>query len=332
MTLPFAVPMAAMFNYGRVDFFLVYSPQTHIVPMLRYFWDNEWSWVGKEWVGLSLQIDSGLLLAFIGMLITFAWRHGTDAQDTLRVAWSITLLTLVIIIMMALQTRAALVVFEWLPGARYIQFPWRLLLFVSISLVLCAAILLNQVRLIHSPRLAIALGLALMVSTLANKPWWVGMPRPWFSPAEVAAALHSTYDSDPPEYFPRMTGVASNPWPGWGPAAQALRDLRQRFPYTCQVTLLDNLDGERAKARISVSCATSGTAALPAFLVRGLRVEANRVPIVASRSCQDPRALVELPAGTSLLTLRFPTWWSVMAALVSGTKVLDISRCASGDA
>ncbi len=336
--LPFALPMAALFGYGRVDFFLAYSPRSSHVSMRRFLWDDEWSWGGEVLVGQSLQLDTGLLISFAALLAMFMWRRGAEARRHPAAAWSATFFVLVVIVMMLLQAQSALIAFDWLPGARYIQFTWRLLAFVSISLVVCAATLLNQLRparvpgLAVAPGLAVVLGLAIMVSTLANKPWWTGMPRPWFAPSQVAAATHWAHDADPPEYLPRFSGIAAEPWPGWTQATQAVRDLGGRFPYTCQVTPLDGPDWERAKARVSVACPAAGMAALPAFLVRGLRVRANGVAIVAHRSCQDPRARITLPAGTSVVTLYYPTWWSVMRAWWSDPAAPDLPRCGSGEA
>ena len=50
---------------------------------------------------------------------------------------------------------------------------------------------------------------------------------------------------------------------------------------------------------------------MPLFLAPGMLFENGRGRLAATPGANDPRAFVDLPAGPSLVTIRFPTWLSV---------------------
>lgn len=307
--LPFVLPMWQMLGYARVDDFLApgYTPRTSHIQFLRFFWDKQWFWGGKEWGGFSPQLDTGLVVAFACFLPLLLRSLAPRSSLGPTLGWCGTFLGSTVLVMMVLQMKAALPLFEEVPGAGYIQFSWRLLLFVSVGLVLCGALTLDVLRAKGYVKSSVALGIVLMLSTITNKPWFTGMPRPWFDPGQFAASARTAHDTDAIEYTPRT------PPEGWFSVMQYLRDLGSSYPYECSVRPLDEPDRERAASRFSATCDRPGRAALPAFLARGMRVDANGLPVDAVRTCDDPRAIVALPAGTSSLTIHFPTWWTVIS-------------------
>ena len=307
LVAPFATPMWRLVDYARAADFLApgFNPRTSHLPVYRFLWDDDWHWGGSRWGGFSPQIDSGLLLLFVCSFpivlrdATSGWSRDLDRF------WLTTFLYLTIFMMLFLQTTFAFPLFDLVRPLQYIQFSWRLLSFISIGLVIVMAMTIDRIRVSGFFRTAALISIVLALSTIANKPWFTGMPRPWFSPAEFSASARTPHDTDPIEYTPHT------PAQGYLPVMQALRDLPGRS-YGCRVMPLGSLDWERATSRFSASCDPAGQAALPVFLVRGLQVEADGHPARIESTCDDPRTLVALPAGTTILTVRFPTWESVV--------------------
>lgn len=123
-----------------------YQPSTHTQPLGRYLWDDQWRF-GKTASGLSVQVDSpSVALVGVGIVI-FIWGKlggyvsAWLAKHKLRLFpvladcgfGSDGLLALMsfLAISVFLQTRYAHVFYYNFPGAIYIQFPWRLLSYIT---------------------------------------------------------------------------------------------------------------------------------------------------------------------------------------------------------
>ena len=319
---PFALPMWHLIDYARVADFLApgYNPRTSHLLIYRFLWDDDWHWGGSSWGGFSPQIDLGLLATFACSFPVLLRKRRSNARTELDRLWLAAFLYITIFMMAFLQTTFAFPLYDLAYPLQYIQFSWRLLSFVSTALVIVTAMMIDRLQVFGLSRTAVSISVALACSTIANKPWFTGMPRPWFSPEEFAASARTPHDTDPIEYTPQT------PAQGYVPAMQSLRDLPGRS-YGCRVTPLGSLDWERATSQFSASCDLAGQAALPMFLVRGLQVEANGHPVRAERTCDDPRTLVALPAGTTILMVQFPTWGSVVFPAWSHAQATNTTGC-----
>lgn len=110
-------------------------------------------------------------------------------------------------LMFLLMLRVSEPIWHWLPFGAYIQFPWRLLCFVSLfgalAIGACWRWLIPQRRLIAWP-LAVVAFTALAWDGTKNMPpdlHAVGAPMLPTSPGEIAHGVHTTVISD--EYLPR---------------------------------------------------------------------------------------------------------------------------------
>lgn len=109
-----------------------FLPENQIKPWLDYIWDSKWQW-GKVWDSYTVQLDLPVLaLLVIGLFLLIA--HAVQkklrhvAVNQLK---SLPMLLLALALMTALalllQTVWAVPFYQRMPGAAFIQFPWRLL-------------------------------------------------------------------------------------------------------------------------------------------------------------------------------------------------------------
>ncbi|MGI3776934.1 MAG: hypothetical protein ACRYGC_06520 [Janthinobacterium lividum] len=286
---PFVAPMAVLFAWCRPDVLLQpgYVPAQSHVAFGRLFWDTDWHW-GERWQGFTVQLD---LLPLLGLLALPVVRPRRDGVATFLVATAVLLLVL--------QTRQAVWLYDAVPGANYIQFSWRLLTFLSVAVAIGGGLFAARFG-----GLGVVVGVLLVASTLPNKPWWSGMAYDWYSPAEIAGAMGGDVLAAG-EYLPRTTAPTMP-----APAGEVVRPA---FPPegACAVTPAEGPQGEVVGTRFVVRCASAGEAVLPLFQVPGLSGG-------MTRRCDDPRARIELPQGESVLDVRFATWSSLLLASVRG--------------
>jgi hypothetical protein len=345
---PFVLPVAALFDYGRSDAFLVpgFTPQTHRVDLIRFFFDRAWTW-GRTWEGYTVQIDPGLLLGlipFAAMLGAYGvrrWRGGLRAarcgcgeQDVILPFG----LFLVCVLggCLFLQTKEAFFVYETIPGAIYIQFAWRLLTFITVAAVLASAlvflVLLGPDRTSgESSELRRIIGGGFMIgialSTLNNDVLITGTQYDWFPPQMLReTAAHPLDLFAGGEYMPRT--------PDASPRQLLDRLAKSGTPEdqgNCTVQSLTGT-GERRESSFRVKCATPGVVKLPLFYSGAETIwvgSENRTEMksdVAPRTCEDPRLQLSLAAGDVPVVVEAPTWWSVVGRRLLATPAFAYAR------
>ena len=97
----------------------------------EYFWDSSWSWSNPPQL-FTVQLDIVIVMSVILLLIMKKYDR--------RELWVIGLL----IVTMVFQYGGSWRLYEYIPGAKYIQFPWRLLALASTLFVLLAFIGLRK--------------------------------------------------------------------------------------------------------------------------------------------------------------------------------------------
>lgn len=172
--IPFLVPMAIL---GRAyDFTRIikppWRPAYQFRPTLAYVWDTDWSALGRKNVGLTVQLDHAMLALLIVALLTMAVvpvaADRLNRRDLLTRAAPF---LLILALCLVLQMPVSAPMYELVPGAAFIQFPWRLLAIITPVLIIAAVYLADAVL----PRDARAFGLGaaaawMMVSCIAFAP------------------------------------------------------------------------------------------------------------------------------------------------------------------
>ena len=136
---PFLLPMLAMGRFNRTEELvrhMGFTPMTQTIPLSTFFWHQpHWTW-GVEWQPFTVQLDTALLLGACIYAVFLLLRKGLVRQDraTAFFLWA------TLACMAWLQTDSAFWFYTHVPGTIYLQFPWRLLAYLTAVLVLCTGL------------------------------------------------------------------------------------------------------------------------------------------------------------------------------------------------
>jgi hypothetical protein len=162
----------------RTGMFTVFR---NFVPLDEYLYDRLGGWT-PGMTGYSVEIGRGFnslaLLSFAAVAVGLARRHVSRARaKQLSPAWFLVLGSALCCFL--LQTPLAAPLYRFVPPLQFIQFPWRLLVFLtvaSISILCLSADLLEAST--PSPAVARGLRAALVVAVLFQVFYGVGRPPP----------------------------------------------------------------------------------------------------------------------------------------------------------
>ena len=195
-------------------------------------------------------------------------------------------------LMTFLRLKAAGPIYDWVPGLRYIQFPWRLMSFMTVLLIGLSAALFGRIQ----ARLAIPLASALLLVLAVRSPVFryeeVRLPH-----AELVAALAPTHDVRWWEYVPTVPGPANEyQMSAWAEQPTTVSD-------TCSVR------AEGCPRCFVAECTAPGTIALPyAFTSLELVTDGAGRPVPVFRDEDDARVLVDMDTGRTELHYHKPSW------------------------
>lgn len=301
IVLPYATVMLlyrSAYDMSRLTFER-FHPANHFRSLADYFWDAEWRW-GESVVDLTTQLDLPLIALSLVALVLFLLRRtvprGRRAQDLL-------IILSLFVLCFGLQMEWSLGFYELVPGALFLQFPWRLLAFMSPALIV------------------LAMGAADLASRIIG---------PWLAIGTCIAGILVSGVFQPIRYDYYL-GV---------PDSMILGDFNVYMPVRAQHNdlraLLDSVhrqactigpyqDGRDATVesrirRLVVSCPVSGRVALPVFAAAGMELQVG--PERSTRSCAELDGFaglcaVDTGAGNSVVTVRFPTFWSLVGDKLS---------------
>jgi len=205
------------------------------------------------------------------------------------------------VLMTFLRLEAAKPLYDHVPGLRYIQFPWRLLSFMTVLLLALSAALFGRLP----PRLATPLACAVLAVLVAHthrryhESEEARLPRE--PHAKLVASMEPNHHVKWWEYLPAVPGPASDEdlieW------ARAPATLSSR----CQVRF------EGCARCFVTECSAPGSIALPyAFSGLELVTDGAGRSVPAYREQDDPRVQVDVGAGRTALRYRKPGWSSVL--------------------
>ncbi|MBZ4420669.1 hypothetical protein [Myxococcus sp. RHSTA-1-4] len=208
---PYALLMVRLekhFNPGALG---AWTPDREYVPLARYLWDRKFHW-GKQWEGITPEIGRALS---IGLLVLGGVRLASRGDTRSRgPAWGLLLGSAAIYAVLQLPVSAPF--YRAVPFARLLQFPWRLVAFLTplLVLVLCMLVEDTAARDGWKRRLSWAV-VGLTVFTGLWFGWRATHPRyPVASRSEIEselAALDRPWSGN--EYLPRAAVEAGVPPP-----------------------------------------------------------------------------------------------------------------------
>jgi hypothetical protein len=247
-----------------------------------------------------VQFDHAMLALLALGLGGLAWRSARAAGG--RVAetrWRLLQPALPFVIVVALgsflQLRAAAPFYEWMPGAAFIQFPWRLLALITPSLIVAAVYIADK-----------ALPTDVRNFVLGGAAAWMVVACGAFAPL-----------SDPRiPLEPQLAGVSFSGFREYEPRSAApLAEIREKLSArwaeaACTYNYLDTGNDEVPSVRLQTSCGRAAELPLPLY--------ASALHVVTSSTHQRSQPCLLLPefptvcgaiipAGDSTVSIKLPT-------------------------
>ena len=297
LVAPFA---AAMLVVGRgYDLTRFVSSTLHpsyqFVPFSWYFWDNHWPW-GHTAAGLMMQIDTPalVLLALAGAVVVVGRQRLPARYADLATVLVPALFCLV------LQMRWTEPFYLRVPGAVFIQFPWRLMGLLTPA-VLAAGFAAADRALPHDKRL---------VALSAAAAWMLA----------GSGAFVPLTDGRLPVDPPSLLNVNFSGFREYEPVAAPNLDTLRAAIVTRWRDLGCTVDREgegeeRVSIHFDVRCERASAIALPIYASPYHRIAVSgqsRAQRCAAMSDAPSACGIAVPAGLSSVDVQVPTVWGLL--------------------
>ncbi|MCK4783188.1 MAG: hypothetical protein KAV87_05505 [Desulfobacteraceae bacterium] len=185
---PISLLMYFVGRYSNLGYLRIYRPVEQYKPFWRYIFDKDYIW-GSHFLAYTVQLDISYLLGILLLLSVFGIVFKRQAVDLKKNFWRTSaghgffLVTAILSIYLVLQLPVSALFYKYVPGAEFIQFPWRLLAFITILIVVLFAMLASVVGKFY-PSISTTIVIIVSVASIG-----LGMTRSidyeWFSKASV---------------------------------------------------------------------------------------------------------------------------------------------------
>jgi hypothetical protein len=291
------------FDVGRLlpDFLNV---QFQFHSAKEYLWDSAWSWSNAPQL-FTVQMDTILLLGLLTLLLMR--RYSTE---------HIAIFALLAISVL-LQNGRSWRLYNLVPGAEFIQFPWRLSALSSVVLLILVFIGLRHLR-----------TLALLIAVLTILPSGTWQRVNYYSYPDRLETRNSRSLSNYSlslfgEYLP-ADGSLLKPDPASSAVFSEWKPKIDEFIQAtnskagCALARMTPI-GESRKVSFSATCEKSSIVMLPIFTTSAHSISTS--PNGVSTSClidgsYQSLCMVDLPKGSSEVTVHMPTFFSVLSRLL----------------
>jgi len=311
----------------------VYLPQAGFSPLWVHLTGGGYVW-GASWHGLSVQLDLTLVTIatiVLGSMLWSRWRpapsDGPSAPEALGTSGRVGYIAAWVAVgyFGYLLTPASAPLYVHVPGFSTLQFPWRLLSFVSVLAVTLAAFpLLARLRWgnrdvsLHAAWLLLAL-------TYVSSPWLHEVRYAWIPRDELEQELPASARLQVGgfEYHPRVAGVTGDALIELSTRAEPKPDEPSWSRPGYSVERLDEPAFEKGKRGYHVSSSEPTRVLLPIAYSPFIRVYAvdqggTKTRLATYRQPSEPRIQFDVPAGELNVLVRYPNVFSIYADIVAG--------------
>lgn len=204
---PYLIPMAIASEYydpGR----LLLDIRPFFQSLGRFLYNIKYTW-GQTWEGYTVQLHPVLSLTLCLCLLALAidkWKNKTwfsRVRPEIKQARLFVVIALLFFVF--LQSRASYFFYKWVPGAEFIQFPWRLLTFIQVLLLIPLGMAISRITV---AKVGLALSIAFLFACIAGYPGFRKMSPEWgwFDQEHVNMHLNAGVFGTG-EYIPLIEGV-----------------------------------------------------------------------------------------------------------------------------
>jgi hypothetical protein len=312
---------------------IIFAPKDNFSSLERHLTGGDYRW-GRNSEGYSVQLDmplvviAGVALAWVSK--AHLWprlkRFRSPAQgdrDTPPWLGGYLACWLCLPYFAFLLSSASNAVYVHVPGFWALQFPWRLLTFVSVLSVILAAVPLVGVVRLGSLGAGTAFAWVLLGVTYVSSPWLHAIEYAWIpgpmleAPLSPNAMLHVGGS----EYHPKVPGKSGVALIEYLYALRPAADASHWSGPGYTVQRVDTPAFEKGSRTYRVHAERASVVVLPiaysSFIrvVQVVRGERTRVPTFKQRV--DPRIHIGVAAGAVDLEVHFPTLVSLYSDLIS---------------
>lgn len=275
-----------------------FVPTSQFLEPRLYLWDTHWI-AGHTSAGLPVQLDLPIL-AVLALALAAGALRGVLKATTMAATAPV---MIPLVLCLTLQLPWSAVFYDHVPGALYLQFPWRLLGVITPALIAVSLALADTMLPIDKRLLAFGVCTGWMVAgSLALVPLADG--RVPVDPASMTTVAFSGFREYEPVHAPPLkdlTATITNRW----------------TEVDCEVSR-ENADEEVLVVLFHATCQRATTLPLPVYASRLHRVRVSGFdrPMACVRTPDLPDVCsATVPAGSHLIEVELPTLDAVLRSL-----------------
>ncbi len=314
--LPYLIPMFLIRKYydpSKITWDMGWT----FKPTISYFWDRDYTW--HHFDGYSVQFSPMLtvsILVFIGLIISSMFRNKPELSDTSNPNRKYAGLFIVILFVLfaLLQLNFTIPFYNKFPGALFIQFPWRLLTYLQVLLLLILGLLIlkyfTKQNLIIVPWIT---GF-FFLGTLASYPLIKNPPvtYQWF-PKEEVESFTNTGTFGMGEYMPNVDEMPGGAWLYFNALGARGVEIISAGPNKFEKLPLENPENLVQEYKISVP--GDAEVILPinysglekVYLVKNDGSGSKEIKAEYYRTSDDPRIKIKLQSGEHFIRVKLPS-------------------------
>jgi hypothetical protein len=285
-------------------------PKYKFEEFIRYLYDYKYEWFSEPYWGFSVQFDLPVLILIIASLSLFIFKIKEIKITTFKrqVLFLILIMDLFFIL---LQLKISNIFYENIPGADFIQFPWRLLTFIQTLNLLILSWLLSYINIKPFKKIPYIFACTLLLTIIICYPPFKGTKYWWYQGNDLEQISHESCNAG--EYLPSI----------YGDNFQKLLEhlylfkkrgieIKEKDNYL-NITNSAKLENETSKVELEANFKNISEVIIPitySSLTRMYRIDPktnNKQQIPIYRTDSDPRIRAILPFGVYHLQIDLPT-------------------------
>jgi len=285
-------------------------PKYKFVEFVRYLYDYKYEWFSKPYWMFSVQFDLPVVILIIVSLVLFVLRKNQIRVTTFKVRAIFFLLSLDLFFVF-LQLKPSNFFYENVPGADFIQFPWRLLTFITILHLNLLLWFLGHLKSIKPSKTPHLLSGILLLSVVIIYPPFKGTKYWWYKKDEVERKINVTCNVG--EYLPSIFGddflyLQQHMYL----LSRRGIEIKEKGNYM-EILNKEELKNEALRVRLKADIENISEVVLPvtySALTRMYKLDQEskkKQQIPVYRTDSDPRIRAVLPYGDYLLQIDLPT-------------------------
>jgi hypothetical protein len=304
---PYALAMLQLgknYDLGRMTT-AEYLPQNNFVRLSNYFHDSAWHW-GETYLRMTVEIGKPLIVLCAICLVGY---FSTKIRKPNAVFNGIDRTAIAVVLVIGssaalLQTKLSTPIYRYLPGASYIQFPWRLEALLVPALIASCTIVLSKLQRKGTSVLLVVVA----VSMLATAGSFAHIRYEWmtYQASDSDQLQFSAFN----EYVPVSAGSFSQ--------NRYSEILRFNAQNGCTLSTLQR-EVESTERTYSVHCTGDALVVMPEFSSAAHRVQIDTDNQVRCIEDQKNPGLcaIRVKAGNHIIHMHYPTLLGVLYSLIN---------------